>query len=184
MTPEGVFVQEGFMNATAGVELVRLHENYAARTSQRAYSGEPALHFYDLVRIGTKPEVEALWRSSFYTLKAVEKAAQKELFFEAIFVAMLRIGGRHPLHRDNCKEDGSPNHTPNRVWSSIVYLADGFEGGELVFPGRGTLKPLGGMLVAFPSGHDYPHEVLPVTNGRRYTLAIWFTGDRTKSMFQ
>jgi hypothetical protein len=39
------------------------------------------------------------------------------------------------------------------------------------------IKPTAGLLVAFPSDERYVHQVLPVTAGKRYSLALWFTQD-------
>jgi predicted 2-oxoglutarate/Fe(II)-dependent dioxygenase YbiX len=81
-------------------------------------------------------------------------------------------------HADNLQPDGSPNTTPHRCFSSLVYLSDDYEGGETYFPGFGVrLKPERGSLVVFGSGPDYVHGVSLVRRGRRYTYAGWFTFD-------
>lgn len=102
------------------------------------------------------------------------------LFAETVILAAIGVGGRHPRHADNRRqgEDGRwvPNHTPNRDFSALFYLNDGFEGGELAFETAGTIvKPRAGLFVAFPSDERFVHEVLPVTAGRRYSMALWFT---------
>ena len=38
-----------------------------------------------------------------------------------------------------------------------------------------VVAPRAGLFVAFPSDERFVHEVLPVTAGRRYSLALWFT---------
>jgi predicted 2-oxoglutarate/Fe(II)-dependent dioxygenase YbiX len=42
-----------------------------------------------------------------------------------------------------------------------------------------VVKPRAGLFVAFPSDERFVHEVLPVTMGRRYSLALWFTRQAT-----
>jgi len=37
------------------------------------------------------------------------------------------------------------------------------------------VQPLAGRLVAFSSGLENLHRVLPMTWGRRYVLSMWFT---------
>eukprot|EP00404_Azadinium_spinosum_P039554 CAMPEP_0180661108 /NCGR_PEP_ID=MMETSP1037_2-20121125/58642_1 /TAXON_ID=632150 /ORGANISM="Azadinium spinosum, Strain 3D9" /LENGTH=186 /DNA_ID=CAMNT_0022688601 /DNA_START=10 /DNA_END=567 /DNA_ORIENTATION=+ len=66
-------------------------------------------------------------------------------------------------------------------WSCLLYfnsVGGDFGGGELVFTDEGTdrlVRPLGGRLVAFSSGLENLHRVLPMQWGRRYVLSMWFT---------
>ena len=83
-------------------------------------------------------------------------------------------------HVDNLEPDGRPNPTPHRAFSSILYLNDGYEGGETYFPGHNLrIKPEAGALVLFGAGPEYVHGVTRVTKGLRYTYAGWFTYDKT-----
>ena len=83
-------------------------------------------------------------------------------------------------HTDNIEPDGSPNGTPYRCYSSLLYLNDDYAGGETYFPGFGIrVKPRRGMMILFGSGPEYVHGVSKVTRGKRYTYAGWFTYDRT-----
>jgi len=63
----------------------------------------------------------------------------------------------------------------NRVVSCSFALNDDFEGGEFAFFGRGTKYsvPKGAALL-FPSTFAYPHEIMPVTRGTRYSAITWF----------
>ena len=61
-------------------------------------------------------------------------------------------------------------------FSTVVYLNDDFEGGEISFPAQEfKYKPKAGDAVIFPASNEYVHEVLPVTRGRRYTIPMWHT---------
>lgn len=104
---------------------------------------------------------------------------------EFTIAAKMYPGDRHPLHADNVQLDGeTPNHTAHRCHSAILYLntrGHHFTGGSLVFPGlMKTVSPVAGLLVTFPSGFDYRHEVLPIVSRHRYTLAMWFTRDESR----
>jgi predicted 2-oxoglutarate/Fe(II)-dependent dioxygenase YbiX len=62
-----------------------------------------------------------------------------------------------------------------RVLSCSIALNDDYEGGEFAFFG-GEIKhkiPKGGALL-FPSNFMYPHEIMPVTSGTRYSIVTWF----------
>jgi predicted 2-oxoglutarate/Fe(II)-dependent dioxygenase YbiX len=64
--------------------------------------------------------------------------------------------------------------TLDRDLSVVYFLNDDFEGGELVFPKLElTIKPQAGLMVCFPSDHNFIHGVNPVTAGHRYTVVTW-----------
>ncbi len=79
------------------------------------------------------------------------------------------------LHVDNGTGINDPrdSYLKNRHYSSILYLNDGFTGGETYFESGYQTKPEAGSLVVFPSGMK--HGVKKITNGIRFTLAMWFT---------
>lgn len=52
--------------------------------------------------------------------------------------------------------------------TSLLYLNDDYEGGEIEFPNQNlTLKPKPGTLVVFPSNRNFPHRVNPILSGHR-----------------
>lgn len=62
-----------------------------------------------------------------------------------------------------------------RAVSCSFALNDNFEGGEFAFFGRKfkyNLKK--GSAIMFPSNFMYPHEIMPVTKGTRYSIITWF----------
>ena len=62
----------------------------------------------------------------------------------------------------------------NRDISLLLYLNDGFQGGEIQFPNFGlSLPPRRGMLVAFPSDGRYAHAARPVGMGQKYVVVTW-----------
>ena len=60
--------------------------------------------------------------------------------------------------------------------STVLFLNDDFEGGEFVFPElKIRVRPEPGMLICFPSTHEYLHGVEPVSKGTRYSMVNWMT---------
>lgn len=58
--------------------------------------------------------------------------------------------------------------------SSVIYLNDDYEGGELYFPDHGIeIKPEAGDFMTWPGNGWYQHGVKEVSGGVRYTLSIW-----------
>jgi predicted 2-oxoglutarate/Fe(II)-dependent dioxygenase YbiX len=58
-------------------------------------------------------------------------------------------------------------HTHSKAWTSIVFLNDNFEGGELLIDNC-TIKPKKNQLILFTG--NLPHMVVPIINGERFTL--------------
>lgn len=69
-------------------------------------------------------------------------------------------------------------------FSTVIYLNDDYEGGEIFFPNQDfCYKPKAGDIVLFPSGGtEYPHGVKEVTSGKRYTIAMWHS-ERPETKF-
>jgi predicted 2-oxoglutarate/Fe(II)-dependent dioxygenase YbiX len=92
------------------------------------------------------------------------------------------IGGHYHPHVDAegiwVNPDGTKEWRKNvdRDLSVLIYLNDDYEGGDLVFPELHIkIKPKRGMLVAFPSTHQYLHGVEPVIHGERFAIVTWMT---------
>jgi len=62
-----------------------------------------------------------------------------------------------------------------RAVSCSFALNDDYEGGEWGFFDREIIvKAPKGSAVLFPSNFMYPHEIMPVTKGTRYSIITWF----------
>jgi len=62
-----------------------------------------------------------------------------------------------------------------RTVSCSFILNDDYEGGEFAFFNREIIYRLKkGSCIMFPSNFTYPHEIMPVTNGTRYSIVTWF----------
>jgi len=62
-----------------------------------------------------------------------------------------------------------------RAVSCSIALNDDYEGGEFAFFGREIkIKLKKGSVLLFPSNFMYPHEIMPVTKGTRYSIITWF----------
>jgi len=62
-----------------------------------------------------------------------------------------------------------------RAVSCSFGLNDDYEGGEFAFFNREIkIKVPKGAAVMFPSNFMYPHEILPVIKGTRYSVITWF----------
>lgn len=77
------------------------------------------------------------------------------------------ISGHLPAHQDQ--------GVSSRVLSSVMYLNDDYEGGEIEFKNSNIkIKPEAGSIIFFPSNFLYIHEVYPITKGFRYAMPHWY----------
>jgi hypothetical protein len=93
--------------------------------------------------------------------------------FELIDIQILKynVGGHYRFHVDHAS-------SISRTFSCIFLLNDDYEGGDLLFkfPNGGTemkIEKVKNRLIIWPSNFLYPHSVLPVTNGERYSVVAW-----------
>jgi Rps23 Pro-64 3,4-dihydroxylase Tpa1-like proline 4-hydroxylase len=62
-----------------------------------------------------------------------------------------------------------------REVSCSFLLNDDYEGGEFAFFDRKIIiKGKKGSMVMFPSNFMFPHEIMPVTSGTRYSIITWY----------
>ena len=77
-------------------------------------------------------------------------------------------GQFYTTHTDSFKD------RPRAVSCSFA-LNDDYEGGEFAFFDRELVYNLKkGSCIMFPSNFMYPHEIMPVTSGIRYSIITWF----------
>lgn len=62
----------------------------------------------------------------------------------------------------------------HRRVSSVYYINDNYEGGEINFPRFNiSYKPKANEMIVFPSTYVYNHSVSEVTSGTRYSVVSW-----------
>lgn len=97
--------------------------------------------------------------------------------YEQPEILRYRKGGHYIPHADAeswSKANLQWDRSLDRDISILLYINEGFEGGELVFPNFGfSVSPRKGMLIAFPSDHRYAHAAQPVISGVRYVIVSW-----------
>ena len=101
-------------------------------------------------------------------------------YWEAPQLLIYPPGGHYLPHVDgeyvyyDTDPRGEWRRITDRDISVIWYLNDDFAGGQLTFPDLDlTVAPRAGMVVAFPSTHEFFHGALPVESGMRYAIVSW-----------
>lgn len=78
------------------------------------------------------------------------------------------IGGYYCQHTDSFEKQ-------QRSISCSFCLNDDYEGGEFAFFDRNCIfKPKKGSVIMFPSNFMFPHEIMPIKSGVRYSIITWF----------
>jgi hypothetical protein len=96
-------------------------------------------------------------------------AASKNIKSSEGMLSILKYSksGYLPQHQDQ--------GVSSRVLSTVGYLNDNYDGGEIYFPYVDvTVKPEAGSVIFFPSNFIYVHEVKPMINGIRYAVPQWY----------
>lgn len=95
--------------------------------------------------------------------------------------------GHFNRHTDDAywAAEGFQRVAPQRKLTSVTYINDDYEGGEIVLDtvrdpsGRiFCQKGFVGTTIIFPSDIRFPHEVRPVLSGVRYSIVAWFDFSR------
>jgi hypothetical protein len=100
------------------------------------------------------------------------------LYADSVQLVKWPPGQGMPAHADNSEPDGSPHRTPNRKYASVVYLNGNYTGGELfIKPLKLKIMPKTGLMIGFKGDFSHEHGVIPVKEGMRYTMPMWFSLD-------
>ena len=134
-----------------------------------------------------RQEVNEIVRSAFVEL--ADKCFGKSLdWFESPDLMRYREGGYYIKHADNQNMD-----LKTRTWSKVIdrdlsmliYLNDGYEGGELSFYKLNyQIRPRAGAVVVFPSDHRFLHQAETVKKGIRYAIVSWASVNGIKKVAQ
>lgn len=123
-----------------------------------------------------KADVTGVVKEAYVSIVEPHFKAKVE-WIEKPEILRYRQGGEFKPHADSELWNASTKkwtRVLDRDLSILIYLNEGFEGGELVFPNFDFgLKPTRGLLVAFPSDGRYAHWAKPVTSGVRYSIVCW-----------
>jgi len=86
-------------------------------------------------------------------------------------ISKYTVGGFMSEHTDNI------HHSHGQKWgypqvTVLLFMNDDYEGGEIVIANKRFWTSKGSAIV-FPSNFMFPHEVLQVTEGERYSVTCW-----------
>lgn len=114
-------------------------------------------------------EIEANVLLKKYSDKVLPEHGVNNLSTTEGFLSVWKTGSYAGVHKDNHERFEFLTN------STIIYLNDDYEGGEIYFPNlEFSYKPKKGDAIIFPCNtEEYNHGVKTVTAGTRYTIALW-----------
>jgi hypothetical protein len=98
------------------------------------------------------------------------------IYADGLHMMSWKAGLFMPPHADNAYPDGKAHELAYRDLSGVLYLNEGFEGGELYLPAQDVLvKPGTGTFVSMTGGFHHEHGVVRVESGLRVTIPFFAT---------
>lgn len=109
-----------------------------------------------------------------------EKFLKQDLHPDTLDIVRWPSGFSQTPHADACSNNGQPNEYHYRSYGAIIYLNESFSGGLTYYPNlEMSIEPRIGRLAIHPGDAQHLHGVSEVTNGVRYTIASFWTSDKT-----
>jgi hypothetical protein len=145
-------------------------------------------------KIGTEGRIDLEYRVVNELLLSKENSAIDQAMCECAFTVLKKYIEEHPQPSTAFQDSGYvllkykkggfyKEHTDyhpgaagsNRAISCSFVINDNFSGGEFSFFGNTLTYSLKkGSAILFPSNFMFPHQILPVTKGTRYSIVTWF----------
>lgn len=81
-------------------------------------------------------------------------------------------GGYFAIHSDNeIYHNDEWVKINNKEFTIMIFLNDDYVGGEIIFPNQNiTFKPKKGLIITFPSNHEYIYGMQPIIQGTAITI--------------
>jgi len=122
----------------------------------------PIKQVFDPIMLKMQETIQHLWR--------------RDLFLETDYsIIGYRVGESLKAHHDGIYNLKTNSGNPRRDVSSVLYLNDDYEGGELNFVNQKLrIKPKAGTVVLFPSTEKFTHFATKVISDVKFIVpSLW-----------
>ena len=130
------------------------------------------------------PEIDALVFESTMKVKEFitkEYNLEEDIIPDIVSLCRWFPGMEQPPHADDMTNSDVKGFE-HRVFGAIIYLNDNYDGGKTFYPGQGIeITPKAGSLAVHPGDPEHLHGVTKIEGNVRYTIASFWTYDKTKS---
>ena len=122
-----------------------------------------------LENISNQEELNRCKRVIKYVNNTAVSFFGRDTYIELAEIVKWPTGSYQPYHTDNTRQ--------STTFTSVTYLNDNFEGGETEFTTENfSVKPKVGRSILF-DGKRFEHGVKKITEGVRYTFALWYSNN-------
>ena len=165
---KNISIHKNVLNAEEAKQFIRLRNNYTKMGNVELPKTEKNTKMFEELEKRLTPYVmeyvkDTPFESKIYPFHSIELIVQDQ-------------ANNEQLHYDDRIEENNSLVIAPIV--CLIYLnnsGEDFEGGQLYFPfQRAIVDPKIGTLAIFPTGHFYPHKVLPFVGGKRYLMKVFY----------
>ena len=145
-------------------DMISIYENN--NHSAQVWGDTKPLNLQD---ISNQEELNRCKRAIKYVNNAAVSFFGSDTYIELAEIVKWPTGSHQAPHTDVSRE--------STTFTSITYLNDNFEGGETEFTTENfSVKPKVGRTILF-DGKKFEHGVKKITEGVRYTFALWYSNN-------
>jgi hypothetical protein len=129
------------------------------------------------------PEIDSLIFNITMRIREfiIEEYGTENIWPDLVSLCRWFPGMEQPPHADDMTNTDVKG-LEHRVFGSVIYLNDNYEGGKTYYPDHGIeVTPKIGSLAVHPGGPDHLHGVTKIEGNTRYTLASFWTYETNKS---
>jgi Rps23 Pro-64 3,4-dihydroxylase Tpa1-like proline 4-hydroxylase len=163
---EQIFEQDNFISIDECKTLINYQETHSPNDMSNGFWNSRIVTYYD-------ESIKDLTNNIHQRIinSCIKFYEEENIYLEFTNLVYWGVGMQLGAHVDK-----KPNYTPNRDYSSVLYLNDDFIGGETYFRDYNyNIAPKPGKLVIFTSGEKHIHGVTEILSGKRYTMTTWYT---------
>ena len=163
-----IFVLEEFMHPEDAKTLIKFYDkNIHLCDDNREFHRTRNIHYQDIPDASIQSLLKYYEHKNVFFIDHHFKVKTKA--FSGLRLVRWKKGETMGLHRDRNAELEDLMH-----YSSLCYLNDNYEGGELFFETGKSFKMKALSCIIFPSGKPYGHGVKKIIKGNRYTIPSWY----------
>lgn len=113
--------------------------------------------------------------------KVTAEAHNTHVQLNELHAAKWLSGSAGDYHADDSDLDGNDNGGSHNVFSTILYLNNDYEGGEVYFKNQDLMLKLDpGTILTFKGDLNSVHKINEVLNGTRYNIISFFNIEKNK----
>jgi predicted 2-oxoglutarate/Fe(II)-dependent dioxygenase YbiX len=163
-----IYILEDFMLPEDAKTLIKFYDkNTHLCDDNREFHKSRNIHYDDIPDLKIKSLLKYYEHKNVFFIDHYFKVKTKA--YSNLRLVRWKKNESMDLHQDRI-----PELNDMMDFSSLCYLNDNYQGGELFFETGESFKMKALSCVIFPSGKPYGHGINKVIKGKRYTIPSWY----------